>query len=182
MGILFLVVGNSGSGKDSLITEVQKQFPLTEKTLIVPKRVITRPPSPETEDFDSVNESTFLEMKKNGKFVLDWFSYGIYYGIQKTVLEYLDQGHLVVVNVSRQVIDEARKTIPSTKVIFVHVPFEISEARIRERGREDPTAITSRLDRARKNQILQGADFIVDNSGKLEDAGREMLKYILSFL
>lgn len=179
MGKLFLIIGNSGSGKDSLIWEVQKNFPKGLPEVKVPQRVITRPPSPETEDFESVSEEEFLKLKEQGEFALDWHIYNLYYGVRKEVEEWVAAGHPVLINVSRTIIDDARKKYPECKVVFVKVPFEITAQRIKDRGREDEEKMKPRLERARKNQNFPGADFVVDNSGDLEVAGQKMLETIL---
>ncbi|MHA1340549.1 MAG: phosphonate metabolism protein/1,5-bisphosphokinase (PRPP-forming) PhnN [Promethearchaeota archaeon] len=179
---LFLIVGNSGSGKDSLINEVVKNFPKDLPEVKVPKRVITRPPSPETEDYESVDEETFLKMKENGEFALDWHIYGLYYGVRKEILDWVKNKHPVLINVSRKILDEAKKKFPNVKIIFIKVPFEITAQRIRERGREDEEMIKERLERARKNQDCPQADYVVDNSGDLEEAGKKLLEIILSEL
>jgi ribose 1,5-bisphosphokinase len=176
---LFLIVGNSGSGKDSLIREVQKNFPNELKPVKIPKRVITRPPSPETEDFESSDEKTFLHLKEAGEFVLDWHIYGLYYGVRKNVEEWMKEGHPVLINVSRDIIDDARKRYPDLKVIFIRVPFEVTTKRVADRGRENEEAMKERIDRAKNNQDLSNADFIVDNSGNLAEAGKVMLKIVV---
>lgn len=179
MNHIFLVVGNSGSGKDSLIREVQKRYPSDKITIKVPIRVITRPQSPRTEDFESVDEKTFLKLKNEGAFALDWHIYDMYYGVRKEIIEWADQGHPVLINVSRNIIESARKRYPGIKVIFVRVPFEITEKRLQKRGRERGDALNNRLERARKNQELHSADFVVENSGDLADAVNTILDYIL---
>lgn len=176
---LFLIVGNSGSGKDSLIWEVQNNFPDDLPSVKVPKRVITRPPSPETEDFESIDEEGFLELRKQGEFALDWHIYDLYYGVRKEIEDWMEAGHPVLINVSRTIIDEARGKYPECKIVFVKVPFEITAQRIKDRGREDEEDMKPRLERARKHQSLPGADFVVDNSGDLEVAGQKMLEIIL---
>ncbi len=100
-------------------------------------RVITRPPSPETEDYESVDDETFLKWEKEGKFSLTWHIYGLHYGIRTEILEWMTQGHPVIINVSRKIIDNARKQFKNLRVIFVQVPFEITAARIKDRGREN---------------------------------------------
>ncbi|MBN2155854.1 MAG: hypothetical protein JW776_07405 [Candidatus Lokiarchaeota archaeon] len=180
MSKLFFVVGNSGSGKDSLIQEVEKMYPKNQKSIKIPTRVITRPLSPETEIFESVDENTFLKWESEGKFIFSWYIYGLHYGIRTEILEWIKKGHPVVVNVSRKIIEEARKQFHNLRVIFVHVPFEITVVRLKERGREDPKAMQKRLTRALKNQYLSDADFIVDNRGDLKEAAKSMLDYILS--
>ncbi len=180
MSKLFFIVGNSGSGKDSLIQEVIENYPPELKKIKIPKRVITRPPSPETEDYISVDEQAFLEWKNKGEFALTWCIYGLHYGIRKEILDWMAAGHPVIINVSRKIIETARKQFNNLKVIFVYVPFEITASRIKERAREDEDAMQARLERARENQNLPGADFVVDNSGDLKTAAETLLKYILS--
>ena len=42
-GQLFLIVGNSGSGKDSLLQEVLQRWPASAKPIRIAQRYITRP-------------------------------------------------------------------------------------------------------------------------------------------
>ncbi len=178
-GILYLLIGNSGSGKDSLINWVLEHWPSSELAPIVPTRFITRPPSPETEEFKSISESKFKELSKVGAFSLHWKSYDIYYGIRTEIEEILTQGRSVLVNVSRQIVTEARTQFPNVCVIFVEVPFLITESRIRARGREHGEDLEERLKRARQNQDFPSADFVIDNSGDLDAAGRQLLNILL---
>ncbi|MCP4760168.1 MAG: phosphonate metabolism protein/1,5-bisphosphokinase (PRPP-forming) PhnN [archaeon] len=180
MSKLFLIVGNSGSGKDSLILEAKNNYPKDLKEIKIPMRVITRPPSPETEDFESIDEENFIKLKEQGGFALDWHIYDLYYGVRINIEQWIADGHPVLINVSRKIIDFAREKYPDLKLIFVRVPFEITAQRIKDRGRENEEAMKERLERARKNQEQPGADFIVDNSGDLEKAGKKLLEYILS--
>ena len=180
IGKLFFIVGNSGSGKDSLIWEVQKNLPKDLKPVKVPQRVITRPPSPDTEDFESATEKEFLELKKEDAFAFDWHIYDLYYGVRINILDWIKNGHPVLINVSRNILKEVRQKIPEMKIIFVKVPFEITAARIKARGRENEEKMKGRLERAKLNQDLPIADFVVDNSGDLEEAGKVLLNYILS--
>ena len=180
MSKLFLIVGNSGSGKDSLIQAVKNKFSIQNKEIKVPIRVITRPASPDTEDFESISEEAFNKLKIKGEFALDWHIYGLYYGVRKNIELWISQGHPVLINVSRNILIDAKQKYPDLKIIFVKVPFEITANRIKERGREDPESMKKRLERARSNQNLPYADFVVDNSGDLEEAAEKMLKYIIS--
>jgi ribose 1,5-bisphosphokinase len=178
-GALFLLIGNSGSGKDSLIEWVLKNWPNGKDPPFMPTRVITRPPSPETEEFKSVSEAEFHELSEKGAFSLQWKSYGIYYGVSKQIEIMMGQGRTVLVNVSRQIVEKTRTQFPNVLVVFVKVPFQITEARLRARGREHGTALEDRIERARQNQEFPGADYIVDNSGDLESAGRQLLAILL---
>ena len=178
-GTLFLLIGNSGSGKDSLIRWVLEKWPTKKPTPLVPIRVITRPPSPKTEAFESISEDKFQKLSKSGAFCLQWKSYGTFYGVNIEIEEVLAHGHSVLVNVSRQIVEETRQRFPHVCIIFIKVPFHITEARLRTRGREHGTDLEERLERARQNQDFPTADYVIDNSGDLDNAGQQLLDILL---
>jgi ribose 1,5-bisphosphokinase len=177
-GILFLMVGNSGSGKDTLIRGIQEQFPPNLNKILVPQRYITRPPS-KSEHNLSISPRKYNKMAKKGKFALEWQIYGLDYGVPKVIEDWLESGHPVIVNVSRTVINDARDKYKNLKVIFIYVPFEVSINRLQERGREIGERLKERIERARKNQDCDAADLIVDNSGDIEDTIKALLNYII---
>lgn len=177
-GTLFLVVGNSGSGKDSIIQGAVKKYPNDPNKLFVPKRYITRPPS-KTEENISVSPREFKIMSKDGRFALKWHIYGLAYGIPIEIDERLKNGHPVAINVSRTIIPEAREKYENIKVIFIEVPFDITLKRLKERTREIGKRLEERIERARNNQQFPQADFIVNNSGLLDDAIDQFLNYVI---
>jgi ribose 1,5-bisphosphokinase len=179
---MFLLVGNSGSGKDSILAWAKEHWSCPKKELLVAQRYITRPESPETEKFISVSVDEFEKMDKNGDFILKWISYDMHYGVKNDILADLKKGNLVVVNVSRQVIDDTRQRFPGVvKVIFVQVPIETIVKRIQDRGRETDEQVKARVQRAKENETLPGADFIVENTGTIEEGGKKLLEYLLTF-
>ena len=177
LGTLFLIVGNSGSGKDSIISGVIKEYPSNLKKVYAPKRYITRSPS-EFESNTSVTKNQFKELEEKGVFAFIWHIYELDYGIPKDFEELLEKGHPVIINVSRTVIEIARKMYKKTKVVFIEVPFEIILQRIRDRKRETKEFLKKRIERAKQNQKPSLVDFIVDNSGELSDAVYQLLEYI----
>ena len=181
-GQLFLIVGNSGSGKDSLLNEVLKRWPASAKPIRIPQRYITRPVH-DSEPFISVTSEDFADLKQQGKFCLTWHVYDTDYGVPGTIINWLQQGDSVIVNVSRKIIPQARQLIPDLKVIFVTVPLEVTLQRIKARSREsvDDPGFQQRLARAKENQTLTEADFVVDNSVSLQTAAEKLLNYMLSF-
>ncbi len=178
-GTLFLLVGNSGSGKDTLLKWAMGNWPKDVPPLYVPQRVITRPPSPDTEDYASVTPEDFKDREGRGDFAFFWESYGINYGVPKVIMEYLEKGLPVIVNVSRQIIDETRKRFPKVRVVFIHVPTGILMERLKKRGREGDADIERRMLRAEVNENLPGADFIVENSGTVEEGGKQLLDALI---
>jgi ribose 1,5-bisphosphokinase len=181
-GQLFLIVGNSGSGKDSLLKAVLNRWPASARPIRIPQRYISRPVHG-SEPFVSVTSEDFEDLNRQGKFCLTWHIYDTDYGVPVTIFNWLNQGVSVIVNVSRDIIPQARQLIPDLKVIFVSVPLDITLQRIKSRNREseDGPGFQQRLARAKENQTLADADFVVDNSVPIEEAAEELLKYMLSF-
>lgn len=171
-------MGNSGSGKDSIISGAIKNYPTNLKKIHVPKRFITRPSS-KFEKNVFISTERFKEMEQKGKFALKWHIYGLDYGVPIEIDEWLKKGHPVAVNVSRTIIDETCKEYKNIKVIFIEVPFDLTVKRMKERGRESKERLKERIERARTNQKLPEADFIVDNSGNLEDAIEQFLNILV---
>jgi ribose 1,5-bisphosphokinase len=180
---LVLIVGNSGSGKDSLIRETFHQWPADLPQLVTTRRYITRPPH-RSEPFLSVSPAVFEQMRAQGRFCLTWTSYGMAYGVAKEVLVDLDAGKPVLVNVSREVIQQAREAYPSVLVAYVHVPLAVSMARIQHRGRENRQSpgYWERIHRAETNPGREDADIVIDNSGALETAAGQLRSFIQSHL
>jgi ribose 1,5-bisphosphokinase len=183
VGTCFIIVGNSGSGKDSLISWALSNYPKDARAIYIPKRFITRPPH-ESEPFISVSPEEFQEKSKRGDFVLEWHIYGLSYGLGYDVVEKLNEGYNAIINISRTVIPDAKRKIPNCKVIFVKVPFETTMERVKTRGREnenDPV-FKERIERAKNMQDLPDADFVVENTGTIEEGGKKLLDYLLRFI
>ena len=178
-GTLFLVIGNSGSGKDSIIKAVLERYPSDLKSIRLTQRYITRPPS-EDEDNISIGPEEFREMSKQGKFALEWHIYGLDYGVPIGIDSWLKKGHPVLVNVSRTIVKKACEIYRNLKIIFIEVPFEITLKRLKARARESGKRLEERIERAKKNQKFPDADFPVDNSGELENAINQFLNYLVS--
>ena len=180
-GFLFLITGNSSSGKDSIISGVIRKYSLKKPKLIQARRYVTRPTS-ETENNFSINVDEFDKLEKKGRFALSWRIYGLCYGVPIEIERFLEKGQSVIINVSRMIINEARDKYKNVKVVFIKVPLEITIFRLRDRGRETEELIQQRIFRAKTHQTLEDADLIVDNSGDLEDAINQLLSYIANII
>jgi ribose 1,5-bisphosphokinase len=165
-GALILVVGPSASGKDTLLDAARRHF-RAEGRLVFSRRVITR--TDQTgEPHEIVSEHTFRRIAEDGGFFLAWEAHGLHYGISTGVLDALKRGRSVVINVSRQIIPDARGKWPNTHVISVMASEEVRRRRLLARGRESAQDIDERLRRAMTCD-LPGGDWVtsVDNSGDL---------------
>jgi ribose 1,5-bisphosphokinase PhnN len=85
-------------------------------------------------------------------------------------------------NVSRNVVQTAREKFPDVRVIFIRVPLDVTADRIIERGRESYKEVLSRVVRAQEHQDYEGADFIVDNVGNLEETSQKVLDFLVESL
>lgn len=169
-GRLFLVVGPSGAGKDSLLDIARNVLPPDDVTF--PARVITRPADAGGEAHIAVDDATFDEMLSAGAFALSWRAHDLRYGIPAVIGDDLAAGLDVVVNVSRGVLDEARTRFPGVTILSVTAAADVLWARLHRRGRENPEMLRQRLERAAAF-LPHGPDVIeIDNSGDLDGAGR----------
>ena len=146
-GILFLVVGPSGVGKDSLIDGARHRLE-GDPAFHFPKRSITRPANAGGEDHNALTTVDFERLEASGAFMLSWQAHGHRYGVPKSAEQALNEGRSVIVNVSRQVIDQARQYWPPLRVLQVSAPRAVLAARLAGRGREDADDIQRRLERA----------------------------------
>ena len=177
-GLLIIIVGNSGSGKDSIMKGVIERYPSDLKPLHLAQRYITRPSS-DTEDNIPISPEHFREKSLQGEFALEWHIYGLDYGVPIEIDKWLKKGHTILVNVSRSIVNKARELYQNVLVVFIEVPFEITFRRVKERARENGEKLEERIQRAKENQSFPDADFNIDNSGDIEVAINELLQYIL---
>ncbi len=177
-GQLFLVVGPSGAGKDSLI-EGARQALAELPQFIFPRRIITRQSDPGSEDHFTLSEAEFERQQAAGAFFLHWGAHELRYALPGDIAGALAGGSTVITNVSRTVIDEARRRHPATTVVFVTAPQEVLEQRLLARGREDAAAVKRRL--ARSAALPGGANVVtIVNDGSLEEALEEFLAVLKS--
>jgi phosphonate metabolism protein PhnN/1,5-bisphosphokinase (PRPP-forming) len=145
-GTLFLVVGPSGAGKDTLIDAARKALEPGGR-YVFPKRFITRPSEDASERHLPVDNATFERMAKAGQFALHWPAHGWRYGIPAAIEEDLAAGRHVVVNVSRAVVAEAVKRFAPVQVVQVTAREDVRARRLAARGREALPEIEARLKR-----------------------------------
>ena len=173
-GTLFLVVGPSGAGKDTLLDAARARLaPLGRH--VFPRREITRAAGAGGEDHIAVTERDFKARCAAGAYALQWRAHGLGYGIPAGILDDLAAGRHVVGNVSRGVLDEARARFAPLQIVLVTAPDTILAARIAARARESAGDAAARL--ARAPYAMPGGDDVttIVNDGSVDDAVGEML-------
>lgn len=163
-GVLHLVVGPSGAGKDTLIDAARAARP----DLVVPRRAVTRGADAGGEAIEALGAAEFAARAAAGGFALHWQAHGLGYGIPAGIEADLAAGRDVLINVSRGVIAQARARFQPLRVLVVTAAPEVLAARLAARGREDAADIAQRLARAGQD-MPEGPDVhLIDNGGALE--------------
>ncbi len=104
-GKLIWLMGASGSGKDSLLTELRQR---EQTQLLVAHRYITRAASAGSENHIALSEQEFFTRAGQNLLALSWHANGLYYGIGVEIDLWLHAGFDVVVNGSRAHLPQAR--------------------------------------------------------------------------
>lgn len=142
-GQLYVVVGPSGAGKDTLLAGAVGQRP----DLHWARRVITRPGVAGGEPYEGVSEQAFASRLAAGEFALHWRAHGLGYGVAGAELAPLAVGRDVVMNGSRAALPEIARAFPAMRVVLVTAPPEVLAARLARRGREAAGEVAARLAR-----------------------------------
>lgn len=169
-GTLFYLIGASGSGKDSLLAGCRDRLGLHQRCCIA-HRYITRAPGIGGENHVHLTEHEFQMRAEMGMFSMHWTSHGYSYGIGSEVDSWLESGANVVVNGSRQYLEEAMKRYDSLVPVLVDVDSDLLRQRLQARGRESEDEIEKRL--ARHTELLDSLPegiLQITNTGGLSQA------------
>jgi ribose 1,5-bisphosphokinase len=172
-GRLILVVGPSGAGKDTLLA-LARSACAEDQDVVFARRVVTREAS-SSEDNAELSPEGFREALERGEFAMHWEAHGHSYGLPRTIDDDVRAGRAVVVNVSRTVIDAARRAYANVKVIAITAPPEVLAERLKMRSRSSDGGVEQRLSRA---VDAAAPDVTILNVGRPEDHARRLLRAI----
>ena len=143
---MFLVVGPSGAGKDTLL-EGARAVLAGDQRYVFARRVITRPADAGGEDHEAVGADEFARRRERGDFMAWWSAHDLDYGLPRELLDELAAGRHVVANVSRGAIGAIAGQVAAVRVVEITASPDLLAARLENRGREDAGAVAERLAR-----------------------------------
>lgn len=167
-----LVVGPSGAGKDTLIRMAREAL-ADEPGIVFPQRLVTRPPSAD-EDNAPIDDDAFARAEAEGRFALSWRAHGLGYALPAHCGRLARSRRVVVSNVSRRIVAEARSRYPGTRVVKITAPPEVLAQRLATRARAQDGDLSARLAR----QASVEPDLIIDNAGAPEEGARILIHFL----
>ena len=173
-GFVF-VVGPSGAGKDTLIRLARAEL-CNDPRFSFPRRLVTREAST-WEDNDTIDEESFARGHAAGAFTLSWRAHGLGYALPGSCRDAAEAGEVVVCNLSRTLIGEARRKLPNVSVVEVTASVAVLAARLALRGRSEDGHIGARIARSREVGAV-AADLTIVNEGAPETAGRKLAAFL----
>ncbi len=175
-GRLFYLMGASGSGKDSILSECRKRLSNepddTDMRCFIAHRYITRRPELRGENHVWLSDNEFAKRAANHACSMHWRANGFSYGVGLEIDNWLANGINVIINGSRGYLSQAIDKYPYTIVpVHIHVEPEDLRMRLIKRGRESSEEIEKRIHRAVKlNTDLDPCVQTIDNNGSLSSA------------
>ena len=174
-GLLFVLSGPSGVGKDRLLGEFLRIAPNVRRCVTT----TTRPPrNAECDgvDYWFVEMSEFRRMVDAGEFLEHAEVHGNFYGVERRhVEELLAAGHDVILLIDVQGAATVKRWRPDATMVFLAPPsMEELERRLRERGTESENEIAVRLSNAvGEFQRVNEFDYLIVHDS-VEDAARQL--------
>jgi ribose 1,5-bisphosphokinase len=174
-GALVLVVGPSGAGKDTLLGAAQKML-AGDSRIVFARRAVTREASA-FENNEAVTHADFDRAVASGDYALWWRAHEHGYGVVRAIDDEIGKGHVIVVNVSRMIIGEARRKYLRPFVVLITAPADVLAERLSMRRRASDGDLGGRLQRA--SLETDGApDLVISNVGAIEDNARTLAEFV----
>jgi ribose 1,5-bisphosphokinase len=174
-GILVSVVGPSGVGKDTVISEARRKL-AGEPDFLFVRRMVTRANNA-YEDHDSISEADFAAGVRDNTFALHWRAHGLGYAVPLATRNAVERGAIAICNLSRSALEDARRVFPRTVTVLVTASTDVLVQRLALRGRETREAIAGRLERERLPAAVQ-PDYTIANDGSRDAGGEQLVQFL----
>ena len=145
-GMLIIVSGPSGVGKGTICAELRARNPQIRESISMTTRA-RRNGETEGVDYFYVSEERFNEMAAHGEMLEHAYVHGNQYGTPLAyVVEQLEQGYDVLLEIDVQGSIQAMKAYPDAVTIFILPPNRADlRNRLIKRATEPPEALSLRL-------------------------------------
>lgn len=164
-GVLLILSGPSGCGKDTIIAELKKRSENIRQSISATTRAM-RDGEVDGVDYYFTDVESFEENINKGYF-LEYVKYGDnYYGTpKKAVDEMLDSGVSVLLKIEVEGAGNVRKLYPDIVSVFIVPPsMQVLKERLLGRGTETEESFRKRIDTAREElKRAREYDYIVIN-------------------
>jgi len=170
-GNLIVVTGPSGVGKGTLVSRLLVQMPKLTKSVSVTTRAL-RPNEVEGTDYFFRTGEEFTAMLDSGSF-MEWaeFAGNLYGTPREWVLEQLNQGCDVILEIEVQGAKQIKECFPQAVLIFLSPPsMEELKQRLRNRATEKPAEFHLRLAKARLEMREKNVFYYEVVNDNIEDA------------
>ncbi|WP_063278429.1 guanylate kinase [Streptomyces roseifaciens] len=173
---LTVLSGPSGVGKSTVVAHMRKAHP--EVWLSV--SATTRKPRPGEQDgvqYFFVDDEEFDKLIANGE-LLEWAEFaGNRYGTpRQAVLDRLEAGEPVLLEIDLQGARQVRETMPEARLVFLAPPsWDELVRRLTGRGTESPEVIERRLAAAKVELAAESEFDVTLVNTSVEDVARELL-------
>jgi guanylate kinase len=171
---VFVITGQSGAGKGTLIREVLTRVPELETTVSATSRA-RRPGEQDGREYWFLSEDEFVRRIERGDFLESVTYVGKRYGTLRSELDRIQRnGRAPLLELETQGALEVAERVPGAVTIFVTAPIPELERRLRERATESAGEIDERLRVAREQlQVAARFDYVIHND-ELERAVDEL--------
>lgn len=174
-GSLFLVVGPSGAGKDTLAQKIVQNLPNVEQAV----SVTTRPQREGEVDgihYFFVDHDEFKRCRDNGELLEEALVFGNYYGLfNREIQDRLDRGKDVVHVIDWQGARDIKFKMDCDIIYIAPPSVDVLRERLESRGQDDEKVIKKRMREAYSEMAHHGeADYLIINDD-LEKATVDIL-------
>lgn len=180
-GLLIVLSGPSGVGKDAVLSEFLRLGTGVRKCVTCTTRA-KREGEVDGVDYTFLTEDEFKRRQAAGGFLESAVYCGNMYGTPKDWVEQENsQGHDVVLKIEVQGGLEVKRQKPDCVMVFVVPPsLEELERRLRGRSTDSDDEIAGRLARARKElEVAAGYDYVIENDS-IARAAEELRSVVIA--
>ncbi len=182
-GLLVIISGASGAGKDAVIKRV-KDFGLSFHHAVTATTRPRRPDEVEGSDYYFISREQFEQMIQRDE-LLEWAEvYGNLYGVpSRKIMNAIDRGEDVLIRVDVQGAETIKKSIPEAVLVFLSTPsIEDHHQRLKLRQTESDDDMNVRMDAVTSEmRSIDLFDYLVVNrQGELDTAAMEVMCIVIA--